>query len=75
MTFLEYCHEKGIKPLNDDLKFIRKLLAYVPDNERRAFLSAYVDEWLLGMGECPKTLLKQNMGRKRANLWLLGKLG
>lgn len=75
MTFVEYCKEKGISPLRDDLRFIKRLLLFVPDNQRRAFLSAYVEEWLLGMGESTIDAQKMNLGRRRANLWLLKELG
>ena len=61
--------------MRDDLRFIKRLLLFVPDNQRRAFLSAYVEEWLLGMGESTIDAQKMNLGRRRANLWLLKELG
>ena len=71
MKFTEFCITNGIKLLRDDIHYLRKHLANLPDEPRKRVLRLYADEWLSGMNEGLNVLLKQNMGRRRANLALV----
>lgn len=72
MTFTEYCKANDIKLLRDDLKFIRDILQQWPPSQKMAILRRYSVVWLTAMHSEPNPILKQNSGRKAANLWLAG---
>lgn len=75
MTFTEYCTANNIKLLRDDLRYIRKILEQWPASQKKAILRRYTVVWLTAMNSEPEELLKQNSGRKSANLWLAGYKG
>lgn len=74
MNFTDYCFENNIKLLHDDLKFLRKMLYGLDERQGQPLLMKYCEEWLLGMEDESIVSLKSNMGRKRANLWLLNQV-
>lgn len=72
-SFERYCKEQKIEVLKGDLKFIDENLNRFRPSEFKPILRRYLDEWLLGVAEAAKDSIKaQSLGRRRANLWLLG---
>lgn len=72
-SFKRYCEEKKIAVLKGDLKFIEDNLDRFHPGEFKGILRRYLDEWLLGVAEAGEDSLKaQSLGRRKANLWLLG---
>lgn len=69
--FKAYAESLGIQLLKDDLRFIDTQLLRYSENESRAILRDYINEWLHGKGEEDNPTLNQNSGRFRANKWLL----
>jgi hypothetical protein len=69
-SFQTYAQLKGIELLRDDVKFIKAALAKVPYNSRRSVLERFSEQWLLGMAKCDIVYRRQNLGRRRANIWL-----
>lgn len=63
---------KGLHLLKDDLAFIDRVIAKVPYNERKRVLNDYILKWYECLGEGKNVSYSQNLGRKRANLYLLG---
>ena len=74
MTFYEHCQVVGIQLLKDDIKHIRSITSNLPYDRRKSVLRGYIDNWVSAMGECDCAAQKQNMGRRAANLYLLGVL-
>ena len=70
MKFTEFCKQKNIQVLRDDLKFIRESTHCYKYEFRKTILKRYCDEWLRGIDEQPIAALKQTSGRRRANIWL-----
>ena len=62
---------KGLYVLRDDMNFIARSLLKIPYNEHKDVLRRYIDEWCKGMAESSIASYAQNLGRRRANLWLL----
>ena len=75
MSFRDFATSKGLQLLRDDIKFLRKIIQIMPKENRKLFLLDYCQEWLSGINEEPNVQLKQNMGRRRANLWALHQRG
>ena len=73
-TFQDYCKKSGIQLLKDDLKYIERVLCNIDKGEQKRVLKHFTDEWLLGIQLEENSTLKQNTGRRRANLWLLEKV-
>lgn len=71
MTFTEYCKANNIKLLYDDLKFIRFHIGQLPQSQKKAVLKRYTVYWLTAMANEPIEALKQTMGRRAANKYLL----
>jgi len=72
MKFTEYCEQNGIKLLREDMKYLRKMLDGLKIDLRKGVLMSYAQEWSLGISEESNVQLKQNSGRRRANLALPG---
>jgi hypothetical protein len=70
-SFQTFAKLKGIHLLKDDIVFIKKCLQIIPYTQRRKTLEKYADIWLQAMRECDSVILKQNLGRRKSNLWLL----
>lgn len=70
MKFTQYCQANNIQLLRDDKKYLVTMLRNIPENPRKSLLKRFCDEWLLGFELEENVLLKQNMGRFRANSWL-----
>lgn len=69
-TFVSYAESKGIYLLRDDLKFIKRCVNGIKNEQIPIILRRYVDEWCLGMQECESVVKRQNEGRKAANFYL-----
>lgn len=69
-AFKDYCNQKGILLLRDDLKFIERMIKEIPADLHKTIMRDFVDEWCDGMGRDAMSLLKQNLGRRQANIWL-----
>ena len=63
---------KGLHVMKDDINFIARSILKVPYDERKAVLRRYIDEWCKGIAESENAGYAQNLGRRRANLYLLG---
>ena len=70
MKFTQFCQANNIQLLRDDKKYLVAILSGTNDNLRKSLLKRYCYEWLLGIELEENVLLKQNMGRFRANSWL-----
>ena len=70
-TFKDYCQKKGIHLLRGDLKYIEKELVKIPKELQRSVMSDYTRKWVETMDKENNSLLKQNLARRKANLWLL----
>lgn len=73
-TFKDYCKSQGMDVLKDDFKFIVKVLNQMPLELHKSIMRDYCKEWCLGMEKGLAPEIKQNLGRKKANLWLLSKV-
>lgn len=71
MNFPEYAAQKGLHLLKDDIKFIRARLHKVPQNARKSIMLRYIEIWLSTMRREPNVILRENMGRREANKYLL----
>ena len=71
-SFQDYAASKGIILLKDDVKFIKECLAKIPNERHIAILVDYAERWLSGMSKCDIVARRQNLGRRIANLYLLG---
>jgi hypothetical protein len=72
MNLLEYCKQNKINLLPDDIKHIRKCISHLSANERRQVLRRYVIIWQQMLGECENAAQAENLGRRSANLFILG---
>ncbi len=70
-TFKDYCTKRGIELLRDDLKFIEKKLYLIHSDLHKSIMGDFVEKWCEGMGYTEIDSQKQNLGRNKANLWLL----
>jgi hypothetical protein len=68
--FEPYCQRIGLKLLKDDMKFIKKMLSYIPCNEHKRLLTQYILIWRDSMAECKNSLSAMNLGRRNANIYL-----
>jgi hypothetical protein len=68
--FKEYCIKNAVQILPDDIKFLKEQLLYIPQNEHRATLKKYYDEWNGNAALYSEQGLNQNYGRFKANEWL-----
>jgi len=71
MTFQSHCIKNGIELLRDDIIFIKKQLAGIPEHLQKPVLTEYCEIWLKGMKETDIVYRQQNIGRRKANLYLL----
>lgn len=69
--FFELCKNHEIELLTDDIRFICKKMNTIPAHRHTAVLTNYFEEWLKGMDDEENVIQRQNMGRRRANLYLL----
>jgi hypothetical protein len=74
MTFLEFCRKNGCELLKDDVTFIKKCLSTFSKGRHKIILRVYVDVWVKAMADCKNISMKQNAGRRAANLYLLGEV-
>ena len=70
IRFKNYCEKNAVHILPDDIKFLKDQLLYIPQNEHRATLKKYYDEWIGNAALYSEQGLNQNYGRFRANEWL-----
>lgn len=70
MTFIEYCESKNIHLLRDDIRFIRYVLKKLSADRHKSIMRRYCEEWCKGMDECENIAQRDNLGRRRANLYL-----
>ena len=70
-SFREYCLNRGVELLRDDIKFINTQITGMSQPERRAVLSKYCEVWLSTMESCNNPIKRDNIARRAANLWLL----
>ncbi len=69
-SFQLFAKTKGIKLHRDDIVFIKRCLGCIPYNQRRNTLEKYAEIWLKAMNETDKVIAKQNVGRRKANIFL-----
>jgi len=69
-TFKTYCATRGINLLRDDLLFIEKRLARIPQEAHKRIAKQFVEKWLEGIGSNENALNSVNLGRRIANIWL-----
>ena len=69
-SYLKWAKNQGMELLRDDLRFIEKTLNKIPQNLHKTIMRDFVNEWCDGMGRDAMSLLKQNLGRRKANIWL-----
>lgn len=74
MTFSDFARQEGCYLLRDDVNFIKKCLKDIPKGRHKVILRVYIDKWQKAMADCKPENLKQNVGRRAANLYLLGEL-
>jgi hypothetical protein len=74
VTFTEHCAKEGINLLKDDINFIRQQIKHMTREQARQLVRDYIATWQEGMAEEPSEIKKQNKGRMKANLWLIGSL-
>lgn len=70
-SFVDFARLKGIHLMNDDIKFIKSCLNKISYSARRRVLEEYSEIWLKGMRETDNVALRDNAGRRKANLFLL----
>lgn len=70
--FIPYCKRNDIDLMRDDIKFLEKQLMKIAPDLHRHVLKRYSEEWLRDYQKQEKSSQKQNLGRKSANLWLIG---
>lgn len=70
MTFTEYAKAQGCVLLNDDIKYLKRLLRYTPKTDKKALLRRYVSVWVDRMEKEKNALQRQNLGRREANTWI-----
>ena len=69
-SFREYGIKLGLDLLKDDLLFINKMLDEIDSGEYKPLLKRYCVIWLSTIEKEENSSLKQNLGRRTANLWL-----
>lgn len=69
--FLPLCQEHGIDLKSEDIRYIMAILGNIPQNEHRAIMGRYFDEWCKGIGAAYCGSQRQYMGRKYANKVLI----
>jgi hypothetical protein len=72
-SFREYCLNRGVELLRDDIYFINTQIAKLDQSSRRAVLSKYCEIWITSMNLCDNENGKQNTGRRSANIFLRSK--
>ncbi len=72
MSFRKHCEQLGIILLNDDIKFIKTQLQRIPYLEHRNILTKYTEIWLEAKQQAVNINGRDNVGRRAANLYLLG---
>ena len=71
MDLVAFFRENNIKVLRDDVLFVRKMLNNFSYHNRKRIFAKYCSIWLGAMHECIEENKKENVGRKKANYWLL----
>ncbi len=74
MNFRQHCRSRGIEINRDDLKLIKSSLEKLPYHLKRQAVQDYLEEWEAGMSETDKSFRRQNLGRYRANSYLIRKV-
>jgi len=69
--FLDYARQNDIELLKGDIIFIRDCAYKLSTTTRRETLKKYVEIWKNEMRKEVVDYKRQNMGRRKANLWLL----
>lgn len=69
--FFEHMSSQGHQLIQEDFNFIRKQLNDIPYKLHREALRGYLSQWDSGVAQTEKVHEKQNMGRRKANLYLL----
>lgn len=74
MNFRQHCRSRGIEVNRDDLKLIKSSLEKLPYSQKRQAVQDYLEHWEAGMKETDKSFRRQNLGRYRANSYLIKKV-
>ena len=69
--FRDHVAKKGYKLLRDDYMFIESTITNMPENRQHSIMRRYCEEWDAGLRVQDKTPPNQNLGRLRANRFLL----
>ncbi|MDX5979620.1 hypothetical protein [Vreelandella alkaliphila] len=67
-----YLERHGMEPLNDDLRFLVAVLRMIPTDAHDWLTSHYAGRWLTTMERTDTDHLRQNLGRRAANQWVIG---
>lgn len=70
-SFKAYCDANRYELLEDDYKFIDRILNNHDKSDFKAILDLYLKNWSIGMGMSSIESSRQSLGRRMANLWLL----
>lgn len=70
-SFRQHCFRLGLDLLEDDYRFIDKMLNKIDKTNFKTVLEHYIQEWCIGMGEAQNYSLEQGYGRRKANIWLM----
>lgn len=68
--YVEWTKNQGIELMKDDIDFIERTLSKIPKRLHKSIMRDYAIEWLKGIGEDDKASQNQNLGRRRASVWL-----
>jgi hypothetical protein len=71
MGFIDQCKNAGMELLRDDVNYIRDRLKNMPRKRQILVLRRYREIWLESMRACENAQIRQSVGRKKANLFLL----
>ncbi len=71
MGYIDQCKAVGMELLRDDANYIRERLKNIPKKRHIYVLRRYREVWLETMKGCPNERIRQSIGRKAANLFLL----
>lgn len=71
--FFNFCSDNKVELLNDDEKFIIKIIERIANDEHEAkcLMYEYFKKYISGIDLEKSEIKKQNTGRRMANLYLL----
>lgn len=73
--FKAHALRKGCDLRLEDSQFVMRKLKTVSEADFKAIVQRYADEWRMGMDDAQTFDTAQDIGRSRANTWLLSHMG